>query len=56
MNTPEYQRGYDAALEAIAAGDDPQESYNTAEEALNYNDFTRGWQQACREAGAKDAY
>lgn len=47
--TPEEQRGYDAA---INSKENPQKLLNQSL-GMENDPFTRGWQRACEERGAK---
>lgn len=49
----EYQRGYAGAMDCITIdGYDPQEMFDQC--PMAEDDFDKGWQQACIEAGAVD--
>lgn len=51
----EELRGFKAAKETIQKGKDPQEAYDSSLGDIDSESFfLRGWQKACREAGAKD--
>jgi hypothetical protein len=54
--TTEEQRGYSGALIELRKNGDPQKMFDTSLSDLNQTGFAEGWQQACREAGAKHPY
>lgn len=47
--TKEFKRGHGCAKEAIAKGEDALELLNQARGSLTYDEFDRGWRQACEE-------
>lgn len=51
-----WNRGYNQARNLITNGSDPQSLYNESFGALEHDDFDKGWQRACTEAGAKCPY
>jgi len=52
--TTGYLRGYrDALIEIVHKGTPPQDVYDISADALNQDDFDKGWQSAAIEKGAK---
>jgi len=47
------QEGYEKAQAALYKGEDAQTLLNQSLGDCEPNDFTRGWQKACEDAGAK---
>lgn len=48
-----YQQGYKSAKDVINRGGTPQELLMQSYQALDQNDYDKGWQQACIEYGAQ---
>jgi hypothetical protein len=55
-NDPEYNRGYDAVLNAIKLGSDVQELYDQAEGSYTDDAFDKGWKDSCVDNGGSDAF
>lgn len=50
-----YQDGYNKAMLAIEKGKDPQKLFNACYYgAMSYDNWDKGWMNACKEKGAKE--
>ncbi len=48
--TPEYDRGYKSAKEAIIKGNNALELLNQAKNSLTNDDWDKDWKKACEES------
>lgn len=51
--TKDYKRGHNSAKKAIKEGKDAETLLGEARSSLTYDDWDRGWRQACRNSMAE---